>query len=194
MTERDREVLEFIANVEVATTSHIQEFIFKDVTKTVVSRRLNTLVDYSYLKRARVKELNNAFVYYSLKKPNNLIHELIATQLYIRLNQAGYKVTRFLRNKKIGSVIPDVVILIEDDLGNEELLFVEIQRGFNPIFKCLDKYETLLKSGDYRILTDTFPRILLVTDQNYNKRYKNFKVLKTNTNCDNLNKILKGEN
>ena len=43
---------------------NIDDLFFNDVSRTVLSRRLNHLVDYKYLKRIRVKELNNSYMYY----------------------------------------------------------------------------------------------------------------------------------
>ena len=64
MTDRDRDIVEFIHEVGLATTKNIEDLFFKDVSKTVLSRRLMHLTNYNYLKRVRVKELNNTYMYY----------------------------------------------------------------------------------------------------------------------------------
>ena len=74
MTERDMNIINFIHEVELATTQNINDLFFKDVSKTVLSRRLNHLVNYSYLKRTRIKELNNTYMYYINNKPKHLVH------------------------------------------------------------------------------------------------------------------------
>ena len=108
LTERDMNIINFIHEVELATTQNINDLFFKDVSKTVLSRRLNHLVNYSYLKRTRIKELNNTYMYYINNKPKHLVHELIGTTFYVSLSNLGYEIIRFMRNKKIGKCIVDI--------------------------------------------------------------------------------------
>ena len=110
LTERDINIVNFIHEVGLATTQQICDLFFKDVSKTVLSRRLNHLVNYSYLKRIRVKELNNSYMYYIDSKPKHLVHELIGTSFYVALANTGYHILRFIRNKRLGNCIIDIII------------------------------------------------------------------------------------
>ena len=137
MTDRDINIVNFIHEVGLATTKNINDLFFSDVSRTVLSRRLNHLVDYNFLKRIRVKELNNSYMYYIDSKPKHLVHELIGTSFYVALSNLGFNIIRFMRNKKLGNCIIDIIVIAEIN-GSEEVFFVEVQRHFNHITKCTD--------------------------------------------------------
>lgn len=188
MTDRDLDILNFIQEVKLATTKNIQDLVFNDVSRTVASRRLNYLVDYDYLKRIRVKELNNAYMYYLDKKPKHLVHELIGTSFYVALVNAGYDIIRFARNKKIGNCIADIVIITEFE-SKEKVFFVEVQRHFNHITKCTDKYKSLYYSSDWKDIFSEFPTVVVISDLKYLPRYKEFEVIKLKTDFSDLSKL-----
>lgn len=192
MKERDLSIVQFIHEVQVATTKNIQDLFFSEVSKTVASRRLNHLVDYSFIKRTKVKELNNAHVYYIDSKPRYLIHELIGTTFYVSLINLGYEIIRFARTKKIGNCIADLIIVAQRD-NVEEVFFVEVQRNFNHITKCTDKYKELYYSGIWRDVFEEFPKVVVVSDMKYHPRYKEFEVLKIKTDCSDINLLIKGD-
>ena len=189
MTDRDRDIVEFIHEVGLATTKNIEDLFFKDVSKTVLSRRLMYLTNYNYLKRVRVKELNNTYMYYINNKPKHLVHELIGTTFYVSLTNLGYNIIRFIRNKKIGNCITDIIVIAEFD-GMEEVFFVEVQRNFNHITKCTDKYKELYYSDSWKEVFEEFPKIVVVSDMKYHPRYQEFEVLKIKTDCSDINKLL----
>ena len=189
MTERDMNIINFIHEVELATTQNINDLFFKDVSKTVLSRRLNHLVNYSYLKRTRIKELNNTYMYYINNKPKHLVHELIGTTFYVSLSNLGYEIIRFMRNKKIGKCIVDIIVIAERN-GIEEVFFVEVQRHFNHITKCTDKYKDLYYSNEWKEVFEEFPKVVVVSDMKYLPRYNEFEVLKIKTDCSDINKLL----
>ena len=189
MTERDMNIINFIHEVELATTQQICDLYFSDVSKTVLSRRLNHLVNYSYLKRTRIKELNNTYMYYINNKPKHLVHELIGTTFYVSLSNLGYEIIRFMRNKKIGKCIVDIIVIAERN-GIEEVFFVEVQRHFNHITKCTDKYKELYYSNEWKEVFEEFPKVVVVSDMKYLPRYSEFEVLKIKTDCSDINKLL----
>ena len=182
-------IINFIHEVELATTQNINDLFFKDVSKTVLSRRLNHLVNYSYLKRIRVKELNNSYMYYIDSKPKHLVHELIGTSFYVALSNTGYHILRFIRNKRLGNCIIDIIIIAERN-GIEEVFFVEVQRHFNHITKCTDKYKELYYSNEWKEVFEEFPKVVVVSDMKYLPRYSEFEVLKIKTDCSDINKLL----
>ena len=120
MTDRDINIVNFIHEVGLATTKNINDLFFSDVSRTVLSRRLNHLVDYNFLKRIRVKELNNSYMYYIDSKPKHLVHELIGTSFYVALSNLGFNIIRFMRNKKLGNCIIDIIVIAEIN-GSEEV-------------------------------------------------------------------------
>lgn len=188
MTDRDISIINFIHEVGLATTKNIEDLFFSDVSKTVLSRRLNHLVDYSFLKRIRVKELNNSYMYYIDSKPKHLVHELIGTNFYVALSNMGYNIIRFTRNKKLGNCIIDIIVIAEID-GIEEVFFVEVQRHFNHITKCTDKYKELYYSNIWKEVFEDFPKVVVVSDMKYLPRYSEFEVLKIKTDCSDINKL-----
>lgn len=190
MTDRDMQIIEFIHEVRLATTQNIYDLFFNDVSKTVMSRRLNHLIDYNYLKRTRIKELNNSFMYYIDSKPKHLVHELIGTNFYVALTNLGFDVIRFARNKKVGTCIADIIVIATFN-DKEEVFFVEVQRHFNHITKCTDKYKELYYSNAWKEVFDEFPKIVVISDMKYYPRYKEFEVVKLRTDCSDINKLIK---
>ena len=189
MTDRDYEILNFIHVVQLATTQNIYDLFFSDVSKTVMSRRLNHLVDYKYLKRIRVKELNNAFMYYIDSKPKHLVHELIGTRFYVSLMNKDFDIIRFVRNKKVGKCIVDIIVIaIKDSI--EYVFFVEVQRHFNHITKCTDKYKELYYSNEWKEVFEEFPKVVVISDMKYLPRYKEFEVIKLQTDCSDIDKLI----
>lgn len=189
LTDRDSSIINFIHEVGLATTKNIDDLFFNDVSRTVLSRRLNHLVDYKYLKRIRVKELNNSYMYYIDSKPKHLVHELIGTSFYVALSNLGYNIIRFMRNKKLGNCIIDIIVIAEIN-GTEDVFFVEVQRHFNHITKCTDKYKELYYSDVWKEVFEEFPKVVVVSDMKYLPRYSEFEVLKIKTDCSDINKLL----
>ena len=189
MTDRDINIVNFIHEVGLATTKNINDLFFSDVSKTVLSRRLNHLVDYNFLKRIRVKELNNSYMYYIDSKPKHLVHELIGTSFYVALSNLGFNIIRFMRNKKLGNCIIDIIVIAEIN-GSEEVFFVEVQRHFNHITKCTDKYKELYYSNTWKEVFEDFPKVVVVSDMKYLPRYSEFEVLKIKTDCSDINKYV----
>ena len=171
------------------TTSDVREIGNADDNFQILSRRLNHLVNYSYLKRTRIKELNNTYMYYINNKPKHLVHELIGTTFYVSLSNLGYEIIRFMRNKKIGKCIVDIIVIAERN-GIEEVFFVEVQRHFNHITKCTDKYKELYYSNEWKEVFEEFPKVVVVSDMKYLPRYSEFEVLKIKTDCSDINKLL----
>ena len=189
MTDRDSSIINFIHEVGLATTKNIDDLFFNDVSRTVLSRRLNHLVDYKYLKRIRVKELNNSYMYYIDSKPKHLVHELIGTSFYVALSNLGYNIIRFMRNKKLRNCIIDIIVIAEIN-GTEDVFFVEVQRHFNHITKCTDKYKELYYSDVWKEVFEEFPKVVVVSDMKYLPRYGEFEVLKIKTDYSDINKLL----
>ena len=192
LTDRDINIVNFIHEVGLATTKNIDDLFFRDVSRTVLSRRLNHLVDYNFLKRTRVKELNNSYMYYIDSKPKHLVHELIGTSFYVALSNLGFNIIRFMRNKKIGNCIIDIIVIAEID-GTEDVFFVEVQRHFNHITKCTDKYKELYYSNTWKDVFDEFPKVVVVSDMKYLPRYSEFEVLKIKTDCSDISKLMAKE-
>ena len=192
MTDRDSSIINFIHEVGLATTKNIDDLFFNDVSRTVLSRRLNHLVDYKYLKRIRVKELNNSYMYYIDSKPKHLVHELIGTSFYVALSNLGYNIIRFMRNKKLGNCIIDIIVIAEIN-GTEDVFFVEVQRHFNHITKCTDKYKELYYSDVWKEVFEEFPKVVVVSDMKYLPRYNEFEVLKIKTDYSDINKLMAKE-
>ena len=189
LTDRDINIVNFIHEVGLATTKNIDDLFFSDVSKTVLSRRLNHLVDYNFLKRIRVKELNNSYMYYIDSKPKHLVHELIGTSFYVALSNLGFNIIRFMRNKKLGNCIIDIIVIAEIN-GSEEVFFVEVQRHFNHITKCTDKYKELYYSNTWKEVFEDFPKVVVVSDMKYLPRDSEFEVLKIKTDCSDISKLL----
>ena len=166
-TDRDLEILRFINYCGIVTTAQIKESFFSETSKTVMSRRLNCLIDYGYINRIRLRAFieatrgeNNGIV------PNGLSLQLVRRDL-VDLAESSYLYyvdtlpsikmlvheligsSVILSLKNLGLNITDVTRntkykgVIPDitvQLANGKVLLIEIQNVTNPVDNCTTKY------------------------------------------------------
>lgn len=153
LTTRDLQVIEFLNEYKVATTSTIQHFFFPSLS--MCHKRLKVMVDANEIKRIR-NHINMEYVYYK-KKPKQLRHSLMVTEFYRNFSKK-HKVITFKLEPILGDIRPDSVFGYmngqEKKLG---LLEVELSnKGFNYL-----KYEKFYSSEAYKKFFPVMPTIFI---------------------------------
>lgn len=157
MTSRDKEVIEFITDFKVASTSTIAEVFFP--SKISCYRRLQVLNGHNELKRIR-NNINSEYVYYK-KLPKQFKHSLLVTEFYRELHKRS-DIISFKIEPTMGNIRPDAVFgYTYHTKTYVGLLEVEISnKGFN-----FGKYEKFYSSGEYKNYLPVMPTVFVVGDK-----------------------------
>lgn len=175
LTDRDRQILDFLENHTIITSSQLQRIF--NMSLTVQHKRLNKLVEcIPNLKKVRYEPEMNLFsnkaykellknenYYYLNRRPKNIEHELLMNEFYIMLLEQSkmynFEILEFNCKYVIDMddfrVRPDAYILLKRD-GFEYEYLLELEN--NKYFNC-EKYYALEKRG-YII-----PKLLICTDR-----------------------------
>lgn len=166
ITKRDIEILNFLKEVCVADTSTLSILFFNGSIRRC-NQRLKILKDNKKVKCFRESVLSKN-IYYIGRKPANWKHKIIFSQLLAELKLKEIEVLKYRSSFKIGSLIADGLIVINDS-GEVKIYFVEGERT-----KKLDinKYELLYYSREWENILPVMPGILCITDKNINTDHK----------------------
>lgn len=195
ITERDRNIINYIERVEYATTKNIAEIFFNNGSKNyyiVALRRLNKLVEYGKINSMSANIRKNGrpmTLYFIYKKPknNNLKHALALADLSAELSKNEVDIISIEREVYITEKIRcDAIYKV--NYNDKKRLFVvefDITKKFNTT-----KYEYLKKSNEWKDYFKKFPRIVSVSDDKpYDSR--EVKIIHLNSSLDNINILLK---
>lgn len=150
MTDRDRQVIEFIQNSPCRSDLIIRLFY---PSYRVGTRRLNKLVELGYCKRTR-ESTTDRYFYFCGRQPKQLDHMDLIARSQLWLIQKGYTIERFKREVKLNGVRPDALIVISKG-SKTGVLMLEVERYNNRLPKKIDKYIDILNSkelGKFKIL------------------------------------------
>lgn len=163
ITERDKNIKEFLEVVQIADTKTIHTLFFNNTTIRNCTKRLKQLADYRFIKVYRENMLEQN-VYYAKNKPTNIKHKIVFSQLIAELRKKNIEVIKYLTPFKIGDMIADGLIVIK--LNDEvKIYFVEVERTKKLNTK---KYEELYYSRKYKDKFPLMPSILCITDRKTN--------------------------
>lgn len=186
ITKRDEQALSFICNLQVATTSQINEHAYQNMR--VCQRRLSSMTSSGVI--FRTKNLYSKEYLYSCSKninPKQLKHKLIRTQFYLDLCKLA-DVTQFLVEPKLGNLRPDAIVACKDKKTHKGLFFaLEVEISNNRINTIkydtfLDKhYDSIFKAGKDRF------KVVYVTHRNL--PIVDFKAIKISSELSDLNKL-----
>lgn len=190
METRDKNIIDFINFVGLATRDHIQKLYFKDVHQNICMRILKKLTEREYINR--FKHEGNTFVYYSDKRPAKRIinHDLYITDVVVNMILEGYEILDFKKSFVVGPIISDAYIKYRTPEGKKRHLVLEIQLH-NKVEDCVLKYK-----GFKNIILDTdlnwdvIPKILVITDMKQRIELKGMNVVYDNTNIENLKNLI----
>ena len=193
ITDRDREIINFIDKIGFSTINHIADLFFKDnnFSYDLARRRLKKIRDNgNYLRSVYCSEVNK-LIYTPIdsKKISIKVHDIKLVDYLIKLKKLGCILKEFEMFPKFYSVIPDMFVRFEFD-GYEYYQLVELQlRHENVDVNRLSK-EDNIKS----ILTrcdNTLPTLVVIQDTRYD--YSNldtpYDIIKINTDMSNIGKI-----
>ncbi|CEQ01706.1 Uncharacterised protein [[Clostridium] sordellii] len=201
LTDRDKNILSFLDNHSLITSSQIQRIF--NMSTTIQHQRLNKLIEcIPNLKKVRYDPMENIFVnnrhtdllknenyYYLNRKPKNIIHEILINEFYIKLLEQSkifnFEILEFNCKYLIEvddfRVKPDVYILIKyQDVEYEYLLELENNKYFN----C-DKYYALEQRGYI------LPTIIICTDRKVKFYLKNTEYIRIKLCMSNLMNFIK---
>lgn len=122
LTERDKDIINYINGVGGATINQIQVLYFPSYVRASV--RLKQLADYGFLK-CEVHPTVGRIVYYSDKIPS--FHNLIANDILIALRG---KYIAFKRNARLENCEVDLAV----KMNNGKFIIIEIEL-FNKVTK-----------------------------------------------------------
>lgn len=192
METRDKNVIDFINLVDLATRDHIQKLYFKDVHENICMRILKKLTEREYINR--FKHEGNTFVYYSEKRPAKRIinHDLYITDVVVNMILEGYEILDFKKSFVIGPIISDAYIKYKTKEGKIRHLVLEIQLH-NKVEDCVLKYKGFKNIIlDAELNWETIPRILVITDMTKRVELRGIKVMYDTTELKNINHVLRG--
>lgn len=159
ITDRDKEIKEFLKEVSVADTRTISLLFFNGTGIRNCQKRLKQLVDAKYIKCYRENVISQNV--YFIRKPKNIPHKIKFSQLLAEIKQQNIELLKYKCPFSIGDVIADGLIVIKDR-GKVKLYFVEAERT-----KKLDvsKYENLYYSRAWKEVFPVMPSILCISDK-----------------------------
>lgn len=199
LTNRDIQVMEFIKEFRVASTSDLMELF--GFNQSGCNRRMKQLMEeFKDLKKLEFNPTHNFYndkykiglknqnVYYWKRKSKSIEHDLLINRFYIELldrQKEGIIVKEFKREHRITledfTVIADAYVLIEyKGMESEYLLELENQKGFN--YKKYYKLE---------IEDVIVPPVIVCTDRRVYNYCKNLEVIKVKLNLSDINKVIK---
>jgi hypothetical protein len=152
ITKKDQDILNFIEEFHIATSKQINSLFYNNVR--YCNERLKKLTDNGFIKVTR-STIDNCHAYYADKKPVQIHHDLIRTELYTHIVKR-YKVLEWHNEMAVGNIRPDALCYIVDH-GVTFPVVVEIHLNNKFDF---DKYNFDLKE-----YLGPFPRVIICTDR-----------------------------
>ena len=153
LTRRDFEIIEFLDQYKVASTSTIQTFFFPSLSAT--RKRLKAMHEMNKIKRIR-DNINNEYIYFT-KRPKQMNHSASVTSAYSYLIK-NYNLQKFKLEPSMGSIRPDALFGVVDN-KNSFICCLEIELS-NNVGK-IKKYNTWIKSNEYKSYLPVTPMLLI---------------------------------
>jgi len=154
MTTRDKQILDFLDEYKIASTSTIATLFFP--SRIAAYKRLQILSKSHLVKRMR-DSVNNEYLYFK-KMPKQLKHSLLVTDFYRELHKYT-EVLNFKIEPLLGDIRPDAIFGYKHrGKTNIGLLEVEISnKGFNYA-----KYERFYNAELYKQFLPIMPIVFVV--------------------------------
>ena len=159
ITKRDQDIINFLDDFHIATSEQIHKLFFPGIAVRSRNARLKYLLDTGFIKMTR-STIDNSYAYYVGKKPYQIHHDLIRTELYTHL-KGKYNVLEWHNEYTIGNIRSDAYCYIRHN-GIPYPVFVEIHlhNKFN-----FDKYKILCDTMDLKAVFSIVPRVIICTDR-----------------------------
>lgn len=192
ITKRDKLIINYMSEYKYATIKQLEKIFFREqqYSYNIARRRMNVLVASGYVRT--YKEENSNKIIYILNDKNEKInppnaHRLLVLDVLAEMYYLGMDVKEFIMEKEWmdGKVRSDAFAVC-DIQDRRYRFFVEVHISNNK--HNLEKYSKLYDSGEVQeyINSNTYPRVLLVTDRNYKdlNDIENINVVKINTELE----------
>lgn len=184
ITDRDKQIIQFLKDFKVATTTTISDIYFNSSIRPC-QRRLKYLCEHGYIKSYQETIITEK-IHYVRKKPINLKHALILSDFIAKLKINNIEVLKCKVPYKLENVIADAFIAIRINSQNY-IYFVEVEntKKFN-----LDKYEKLYYSRTWKEIFPIFPGIIVITDKKVDINRK-FEIIEIKLNLSDIKDKIK---
>lgn len=183
ITDRDKDIIQFLKDFKVATTTTIADIYFNSSLRPC-QRRLKYLAEHGHIKSYQENIITEK-IHYVRKKPVNLKHALILSEFIAKLKINNIEILKYKVPYKIDNVIADAFIAIRVNNQNY-IYFVEVE---NTKKFDLDKYEKLYYSRSWKSVFPILPEVIVITDKPVSDS-KIIKIRKIKLNLSNLHNKL----
>lgn len=179
LTDRDKEIIQFLKDFKVATTTTISDLYFNSSIRPC-QRRLKYLSEHGYIKSHQENVITEK-IHYVGRKPINLKHALILSEFISKLKLEDIEILKYKVPYKLENIIADAFIAIKKDNRNY-IYFVEVE---NTKQFDLSKYEKLYYNRDWKDIFPVFPGIIVITNKKVN-RNKLFNIIEIRLDLSNI--------
>lgn len=159
ITNRDIQIIEFIKEFKVASTTTIARLFFPSLT--TAERRLKKLCEAKKLHRNRDDVISE--YYYYIKQPTNLKHALVIADVYSQIKMKHH-IIKYKREYEIkyrrNIIRVDLMMILKIDNRIVPLL-IEI----DLCKKYKDKYSEYINSKYYQQMFAVKPEVLVISDR-----------------------------
>ena len=187
ITDRDKEIIQFLKDFKVATTTIISDLYFNSSLRPC-QRRLKYLYEHGYIKSYQENVITEK-IHYTRKKPINLKHALVLSEFISKLKVNNIKLLKYKVPYKIDHVIADAFVAINMN-GQNKIYCVEVE---NRKKFDLDKYEKLYYSRKWKDIFPVFPDIIVISDKPVINSTK-FNIINIKLNLSNIDELTKLQN
>ena len=179
LTERDKQIIDFLSEYKCATTSTLAIIFFKG-SKRPTTRRLKLLREHGLINSAQefvcleqIHKIN--------KKPKQIKHTIIETNFISKLYENKIEILKLKKEFKIGNVRSDLILVCK--MNNKALIyFIEVcnTKPFDT-----NKYIRLKDSNYWKEYFPVFPSIIVISDKPVIDS-KHLNILHLNLSLDNF--------
>lgn len=184
ITDRDKEIIQFLKDFKVASTNTISDLFFNSSLRPC-QRRLKYLCEHGYINSYQENVITEK-IHYLKKKPTNLQHALILSEFISKLKINKIEVIKYKVPYKLENIIADAFIAIR--INNKNLIyFVEVE---NTKQFDLEKYEKLYYSRNWKDIFPIFPGIIVISDKPIKVNNK-FNIISIRLNLNDIDSKIK---
>ena len=191
ITDRDREIINFIDEIGFATINHIADLFFNcnNFAYDLARRRLKKIKENgNYLRSVYCSEINKLiYTPYDSKKTNVKIHDIKLIDYLTKLKKLGCDIKEFELFPHFNNIVPDMYLKFVFD-GYEYYHLVEIQLRHENVnldrFMVEDNIKSILNRCN-----NTLPTIVIVQDSRHIYENSYYDIIKLNTNLNDIGKV-----
>lgn len=184
LTDRDKQIIEFLNDFKCATTTTISNMFFNGSLRPT-QRRLKHLREHGYIKSYQANILSEN-IHYIKKRPSQLQHSLILSSFISELVKADIEILKYKVSYKLENIIADCFLAVRHKDKNY-IYFVECEntKSFN-----LSKYEELYFNRAWKEIFPIFPSIIVISDRAV-KKSNSFNVIDIKLDFRDMDNLLR---